>query len=160
MFRVLRSAGAISVLASAVLTFSVGCNSEPPLHSLGGKVTLDGKAYERLIVYFRPVDAEVTRFNMGIGETDAQGNLSLRSSAGMGLQQGKYRVSFSCYVLKGGQALGVDQKVDEIAGSEKAIPVEMVPKPYVEELASGEISPVEFEIKRGENFFEFDIPAK
>jgi hypothetical protein len=78
----------------------------------------------------------------------------------MGLEQGKYRVSFSCYVLKGGQALGVDQKVDEIAGSEKAVPVELVPKPYVEELASGEVSPVEFEIKPGENFFEFDIPTK
>lgn len=148
-------------IVSAVFVLSIpACTTEPELHAISGKVTLGGKPYERLIVYFRPQEGEITRFNMGVGETDAQGNLSLRSSAGMGLARGKYRVSFSCYVVKGGQALGIDQKVDEIAGGEKAIPVEMVPRPYVEDTVSGEVSPVEFEIKPGDNAFEYDIPAK
>jgi hypothetical protein len=38
---------------------------------------------------------------MGVGETDKDGVLSLRSSVGMVLAKGKYRVTFSCYVLKG-----------------------------------------------------------
>lgn len=150
----------LSMAATAFFVVIPACSSEPDLHAIGGKVTLGGKPHERLIVYFRPQEGEITRFNMGVGETDAQGNLSLRSSAGMGLAQGKYRVSFSCYIVKGGQALGIDQKVDEIAGNETAVPVEIVPRPYVEDTASGEISPVEFEIKPGNNTFEFDIPAK
>jgi hypothetical protein len=110
------------------------------------------------LVYFRPIEGAVNRFNMGVGETDKDGVLSLRSSAGMGLAKGKYRVTFSCYVLKG-VALGADQKVDEVAGGEKMIPTEIVPTLYAEVSGGGE-SPVIYEIKPGENVFDFDIPAK
>lgn len=145
---------------ACVLTacFAAGCGGDPPLYPISGKVTLGGKSYERLIVYFRPIDAAPTQFNIGVGETDAQGNLSLRSSAGMGMESGKYRVTFSCYVTKTGEALGVDQKSDELSGGETATPKEMVPAPYLE--GSAQESPVVFEVVAGQQSnFEFDIPA-
>ena len=152
------SAVFITVLVPISL-FAIGCGGAPPLHPVSGKVTLGGQSHDRLLVYFRPVDEPVTQFNLGVGETDKDGNLKLRSSGGMGLQTGRYRVTFSCFVL-GESALGVDQKVDELSpGLQDAEPKQMVPPPYLEQ-EGGETSPVEFEIKSGQNVFEFDIPLK
>lgn len=146
------------LILSGLLFLLNGCGGDPTLYPITGKITLGGKSYERLLVYFKPIEGEVTRFNMGVGETDKDGRLSLRSSAGMGLAGGKYRVTFSCYVVSG-VTLGADQKVDEIAGAETKIPVEIVPEIYAE-TSGNENSPVVFEIQSGENIFDFDIPAK
>ena len=146
----------ITALVPALL-FVIGCSGDPPLHPISGKVTLGGQPHERLLVYFRPINEPVTQFNLGVGETDKDGNLKLRSSGGMGLEAGQYRVTFSCFVV-GNSALGVDQKVDELSpGSEDAESKQMVPKPYLEQEGT-ETSPVEFTIKPGQNVFEFDIP--
>jgi hypothetical protein len=135
-----------------ILLASVGCGPDRTLHSLSGKVTLGGKPFNRLIVYFRPVDKEVNEYNLGVGETDASGTLRLRSTAGEGLNKGKYRVSFSCVQVRG-QIVDPSKKLDTDRNIEYD---ELVPDPY----ASPEESPVIFEIKPGSNSFEFDIPPK
>lgn len=129
----------------------VGCG-EPALHPVSGKVTLGGSSYNRLLVYFRPVDGSPQPYNMGVGETDAQGNLSLRSTAGMGMATGKYRVFFSCMTVKGQRGgVGMDEKADD---DRRTQVVEIVPEIYRDE----NTSPVEFEITAGDNEFIFDIP--
>ncbi|QDV45374.1 hypothetical protein Enr13x_52510 [Stieleria neptunia] len=135
---------------------STGCG-DPQLHQVTGKVTLGGVPHERLLVYMRPIDEKVDKFRMGVGETDAAGVLTLRSSAGDGLAAGHYRVSFSCMVPKGvgnQEALDPNEKHDD---NPKLITEEIVPDPY----SSDAESPVEFEIGRSDvNEFVFDIPAK
>lgn len=134
-------------------SLALGCG-DPPLHPVTGKVTLDGKAYERLIVYFRPMDGKPSEFNIGVGETDHTGKLTLRSTAGGGLQKGMYRVSFTCVVPanKSGAATGLsDEKSDD---DRRLVTKELVPDEY----ASQE-SPVEFEVQSGDNVFEYDIPG-
>lgn len=145
----------IMVVASLLVA---GCGGEPPLHSLTGKVTLGGKSYSRLLVYFRPLEGKITPLNLGVGETDQAGVLSLRSTAGMGLIAGKYRVSFSCMQPKGRAIVASsDEKPDDDRTVQM---IEMVPEPYDNE-NNADSSPLEFEIKAGaENHFEFDIPVK
>lgn len=146
---------ALCLLATLMLICSIGCNSEPQLHKLTGKVTLGGKSYNRLLVYFRPVDRQVDEFRLGVGETDAQGNLHLRSTAGDGLAAGEYRVNFSCLqVGRGGEAIGIsDEKPDD---NPNIVAIELVPSPYSDE----QNSPVTFHINNNdENRFEYDIPV-
>lgn len=129
-----------------------GCSPDRTLHSLSGKVTLGGKPFNRLIVYFRPLDKEVNEYNLGVGETDATGNLQLRSTAGDGLNKGKYRVSFSCVQVRG-QIVDPEKKIDNDRniGYDELVP---------DQFADADQSPVIFEIKPGSNTFEFDIPPK
>lgn len=135
------------------LVLSQGCGP-PDLHPVKGKVTLGGKSYARLLVYFRPINQQANAYTMGVGETDAEGNLGLRSTAGDGLAAGRYRVHFSCPVAS--DRRGIIQ-TDEKADDNRSVKVvEQVPGKY----ADPENSPVEFEIESGENLFEFDIPTK
>jgi hypothetical protein len=146
----------LCLIAAVLLVCGSGCNSEPELHKLTGKVTLGGKSYNRLLVYFRPVDRKSDIYRLGVGETDAQGNLQLRSTAGDGLAAGEYRVNFSCLQASGGgEAIGMsNEKPDD---NPKFVAVELVPSPYSDEANS----PVTFQIKGNQdNYFEFDIPAK
>ncbi len=140
-------------LCILLLVLSVGCQNDPPLFPVSGRVTLGGKSYERLIVYFRPIGREVNKFNLGVGETDANGILRLRSTAGAGLAAGKYRVSFSCMAVKGGQVVdALSEKVDDNRTLEIK---ELVPSPYCED----DNSPQMFEVTAGgENRYDFDIP--
>lgn len=132
-----------------------GCGGPPPLHPVGGKITLGGKSYPRLIVYFRPAEGQVTEFNMGIGETDKAGALTLRTSAGPGLEAGEYKVSFSCMVAKGGKTVGAGEKPDDFGAVQMT---ELVPPPY-DDRTSADATPTRFTVKPGQNTFEFDIPA-
>ena len=132
-----------------------GCGSRPALHPISGKISLDGKTYERLIVYLRPLDVPIQPYNLGVGETDAAGNLALRSTDGLGLPAGKYRVSFSCIVnAKSRELIGIsDSKQDD---DRRLVTEDIVPFPY----SSDTESPFEFEVKSsGDNVLEFDIPA-
>jgi hypothetical protein len=156
-----RSSAYTSAIGLTVL-LAAGCGkSDPPVYPITGKVTLGGKPYERLIVYFRPVSGEITPFNLGVGETDKDGTLKMRSSGGMGVMAGEYKVTFTLQMMKtakGTQAVGADDKVGDLGGSVTA--VELVP----DEFAAGkaeESTPVRFTVKPGEeNRFEFDVPAK
>lgn len=145
----------MSLLLVVFVLGMTGCG-DPPLHKVEGNVTLGGKSYNRLLVYFRPIDEKVNQFNMGVGETDATGRLALRSTAGDGLQAGKYRVSFSCMQSdssRGNEALG-GEKLDD---DRDVKIVELVPSPYDAE-ENMDQSPLEFEVKSGVNVFDFDIP--
>lgn len=140
---------AFVVLALVVV---VGCG-DPPLNHIEGKVTLGGKSYSRLLVYFRPVGGKVNTYSMGVGETDKDGKLVVRSTAGDGLAAGNYRVCFNCYVSKG-RIVGLGEKADD--SDRTLVTKDIVPPPYNDP----EKSPVEFTIQRGvDNVFEFDIPA-
>jgi hypothetical protein len=139
----------------AAIAMTGGCG-DPDIFSLTGKVTLDGKPYERLIVYFDPIGRKVDAFHFGVGETDAEGNLTLRSSAGPGLAAGKYRVSFNCLIQEKASpntAVGLSDKDESINA---VVPVELVPEPYNDR----QKSPVEFTIRKADNVFEYDIPGK
>ena len=148
---------AIATLTIVSFISFAGCNSEPDLHPIRGKVTLGGQPRERIIVYFDPVDRKVDEFRLGVGHTDADGTLVLRSTAGDGLAAGEYRVSFSfeTYGDVSDEAPPTDDKGDD-EGYEPPELVQHVPDKY---LRHGE-SPVLFTIKEGENRYEFDIPAK
>jgi len=142
------------LLLVLVVTAMVGCG-DPPLYPIQGKVTLGGKPYERLLVYFHPIDREPTAFTMGVGETTKDGTLGMRSTAGDGLAEGKYRISFACYVLQGASKQVIGLQGGKADDDRKHVTKDIVPMPY----SSPEESPVEFEVKsRGENIFEFDIP--
>lgn len=150
----------VLLLAVVGLGFLQGCQSEPELYPVSGKVTLGGRSFNRLLVYMYPMEGDVTPFNLGVGETDVTGKLSLRSTAGMGLAQGKYRVSFSCIQPEnssGQEAVDPNVKPDDDNRQLKL--VDLVPEPY-DNQSNARTSPEIFEIKAGENVFEFDIPVK
>ncbi len=141
-----------------------GCRENvPALHPVRGQVTLGGKPFERLLVYLHPQDAAISQYTLGVGETDANGALTLRSTAGDGLAEGNYRVTFSCLVTVAGEVIGAaDSKNDDgrsVAMLTSSAPTirELVPEVYVH----AETTPVQFQIRRGvENTLEFDIPAR
>ena len=121
-----------------------GCWGPPTIYPITGKVTLGGKSFERLLVYFRPIKGEV--------------NLKLGSAGGQGIAAGEYRVSFSCVYLKSsGKAVSSSEKPDDAGGG--VVSIERVKPPY-DAATSQESSPVLFKVKKGENRFDFDIPAK
>ena len=131
-----------------------GCG-EPALYPISGKITLGGKPYERLLVYFHPIDRKASAFSVGVGETTNDGTLSLRSSAGNGLVSGKYRVSFACYVLQGSKNTTVGLDSEKADDDRTHVTKDIVPSPY----NSPEESPLEFTVSsKGNNFLEFDIP--
>jgi hypothetical protein len=152
----------VLVALFAVLTVA-GCGSKspPPIYPVTGKVTLGGKPYERLIVYFRPVGVDVNEYNLGVGETDKDGNLRMGSSGGVGVMAGEYKVTFHLQLMKtrqGTRAVGADEKPDELGGGMTA--VEMVPEAYRAGKAE-ETTTVRFTVKPDrENRFDFDVPAK
>ncbi len=143
-------------LLSALLVAYVGCDGRPRLHPVGGKITLDGKTYERLIVYMRPIDVPIKPYNLGVGETDSAGNLALRSTDGKGLPVGKYRVSFSC-IVDSRTREGVGLSGEKADDDRRLVTMDLVPFPY----SSDDESPVEFEVKAiAANDLVFDIPTR
>ena len=139
-----------------LMSLLVGCG-DPALHPISGKVSLDGKTYERLLVYFHPLDREPDQFSIGVGETDKDGVLVLRTSAGPGIAAGNYRVTFSCIqALRGGKTLTLGANSEKADDDRSLVTKDIVPAPY----GSKNDSPVEFQVKSGENVFEFDIPGK
>ncbi|RCS52643.1 hypothetical protein DTL42_07330 [Bremerella cremea] len=138
------------------LSLLVGCG-DPALHPITGKVSLDGKTYERLLVYFHPLDRNPDQFSIGVGETDKDGVLLLRTTAGPGIAAGTYRVTFSCIqAIRGGKTVTLGAASEKADDDRSLVTKDIVPTPY----GSKTNSPVEFVVKSGENVFEFDIPSK
>jgi hypothetical protein len=134
-----------------------GCSSKaPPIHPVTGKVTFGGKSYSRLLVYFRPTSGVVNEFgtNLAVGETDKDGNLTILSATGPGLQTGSYKVTFALYEqVKGNRAVTGSDKPDELGAQMKQV----IPAPYDDE-TSREKTPVDFRVSSGSNEFVFDLP--
>ena len=143
------------ILAALILSVASGCG-DPELHTISGKVTLGGEAHERLLVYFRPIEGEVNKFNLGVGETDAEGNLSMRSTAGDGLAEGVYRVCFSCLKMQSASGEAIGLTGDKHDDDQTMVAIELVPEVYADQVNC----PVEFTIEAGQNVFEFDIPLQ
>jgi predicted small lipoprotein YifL len=156
--RAVRSMAVAIPLAALAL---IGCGAKvPPAYPVSGKVTLAGKAHNRLLVYFRPAEGPPTQYTIAVGETDKDGNLKVQGNAGVGLPEGEYKVTFTCQVVKGDPAatakLGPDDKPSELG----VTTVEQVPASHAEGKAN-DTTPVRFVVKRGaENVFTYDIPAK
>ena len=130
----------------------VGCGP-PALQPVTGNVTLGGKPKNRIIVYFSPIEGKLTEYTHGVGETNAEGKLQFGSTAGNGIAVGTYRVFFSCVTVRGDDGpIPEGEKADDDRNVEI---IEMVPEPYCNDAES----PVEFEVKPGENVFNFDIPT-
>lgn len=144
----------------ALLCACAGCeNKPPPIYEVKGKVTLGGKAYPRLLVYFRPASGEVNQFNFAVGETDKDGMLVVRSNIGAGVPTGEYKVTFTCKVPKQKTA-AADKLTSEDKPSELGLTmIELVPDSHSEGKGI-ETTPVRFTVTSGENVFNFDIPAK
>lgn len=143
------------VLFLAFLAFvAAGCGGPPAQHPVSGKVTYGGKAYPRLMVYFRPASGEVTEYNLAVGETDKDGKLGIMSVHGGGLAAGEYKVTFALYQdAKSGRAVGGSEKPDESGVTARQV----IPPPY-DDTSSKETTPVKFTVKSGGNEFTFDIP--
>ncbi len=138
------------------LAYFAGCNSEPPLYPVAGKVTLGGKAYTRLLVYFRPVQEKANKYTIGVGETDASGNLTLRSTAGGGIAAGDYAVSFSCIGMPPNAATA-DPTKEKVDDNQFLKVTELVPERFLDEQTSN----VTFTVKPDyDNQFVYDIPAQ
>lgn len=135
---------------------STGCGTKPPpVYDVHGKVTLKGKSYERLIIHFKPKSDAVTMYNLGVAETDKDGNFkTVMSGGGNGLQEGEYKVLFTLQTVKG-RAVAADEKADDAGANVKV--VEMVGKPY--DVGSEAEATVFFTVKPGDNEFNFDIPT-
>jgi hypothetical protein len=145
-----------NLMAVAAVT---GCGGDPPIYEIKGQVTLGGKAYPRLLVYFRPASGEVNRFNMGVGETDQHGNLVVRSNTGVGLPAGEYAVTFTCQVPKQNTPAAAKLSADDKPSEAGITMIELVPDSHLEGKANS-TTPVRFTVTSGENVFTYDIPAK
>ncbi|MCS6866503.1 MAG: hypothetical protein RMJ56_11245 [Gemmataceae bacterium] len=145
-----------SLMAGVTLT---GCGGDPPIYEIKGQVTLGGKAYPRLLVYFRPASGEVNRFNMGVGETDQHGHLVVRSNTGVGLPAGEYTVTFSCQVPRHNTPASAKLSADDKPSEVGITMVELVPDSHLEGKANS-TTPVRFTVTSSENVFIYDIPAK
>jgi hypothetical protein len=144
------------LLAFYTLALLTGCGGKPTLYPISGKVTLKGKPYERLIIYFRPASGEVTMYNMAVAETTATGEFkSILVAGGEGLQEGEYKVTFSLIQTSSGKAIAATDKPDDAGAS--VVTKELIPKPYD---STSEDTPVKFTVKKGsDNVFTFDIPV-
>lgn len=153
-----RFVGAMA-FGAALIVCGVGCGEKaPPVYPITGKVTIGGKAYPRVICYFRPANEPVTQYTIGVTETDKDGNFpGIRNNAGTGLPAGEYKVTFSCTVVKSsGAALKEDDKPSELG----VATIELVPDEYVEGKAN-ETTVVRTTVKKQDgNEFVFDIPVK
>lgn len=146
----------VCALAALALLCASGCG-KPQVYPVTGKVTLAGKPRERLIVYFRPVSGAVNEYNLGVGETDKDGNLRLGSAAGGGLAAGEYKVTFTYQTTKSGRTFAASEKPDEVGVKEV---VEMVADEYADRTAA-ETTTVRFTVKsKGDNEFNYDVPAR
>ena len=156
MFRPARTG--FLVVLSAVVVWLTGCGSKPPpLHDVHGKVTLKGKPHARLSIHFKPKAGDVTMYNMGVAETDKDGNFkTVMGAGGNGLEAGEYKVTFSYMVMKSGKAVPAGEKPDDAPGR-SMVTTEMVGKPY--DPASEADTPVTLTVKPGDNEFTFDIPT-
>jgi hypothetical protein len=152
---------ALVVLALFVgLGALAGCGKkDPPVYEVKGKVTLGGKAYPRLLVYFRPVSGDSTGFNNAVGETDKDGTLTVRSTGGLGLQTGEYKVTFTCQVPKANTAAAAKLAASDKPDEAGVTMTELVPASHAETKAN-DTTPVRFTVTSGANEFNFDVPAK
>ena len=158
LMRSFRFRSALLIFVVILFPLLSGCNSEPSIYDVKGKVTLGGKSYKRLIIRFYPVgvkgDHPYYHMYHKVAETDEKGEFSLVESNQ--IAAGKYKVTFSYISTNSSdeaEGLG-DEKTDDDPSVEK---VEMVPDEYFDRNST----PVEFEVKSsGENFFEYDVPEK
>lgn len=146
-----------SVFVAFCLVMLAGCNWDPPVYEVTGKVTLGGKAHKGIIVYFKEIDTPTTQFNYGVWETDSEGNIQFADNAsGIGISSGTYRVTFAINASEVGTISSSIASARTGDDSGKSRAANILPSKFT----YYESSPVEFEVKSGDNHFEFNIPKK
>lgn len=107
------------------LAGAAGCSGEPKLVPVTGTVTVNGKTFKGMRVYFVPKDPSVIKnyaSRQGFGITDDAGRFEVEGAHGKGLATGEYKLTFSLFKA-GGKAIGPNQKPDEY-GAKESLPAE------------------------------------
>lgn len=131
-----------------------GCG-KPPMRSVVGTVTLDGKPVEFCKVGFFPDTDhfDTNRHGFGFGVTDPQGKFTIQHPQGeKGIWAGKYKVTFVAWVNKAGKPLSVDIKPSEVEGGVK--------NRFPEKYEAPSTTPEKVTVSRGGNEFNFSIVSK
>ena len=130
----------------ALLAAAIGCDSgpaPPPLGTVTGNVTLDGKPAEGMAVIFTP---DSTRSSTGL--TDKDGNYSLEFDKDhKGAAVGKHKVQIT-------QRLEADPAKLAASRPEPGAAPRMIPARYNDK------STLEREVKPGANTFDFDLTSE
>lgn len=128
-------------LICLILVISAGCgNDRPPLASLTGTVTLDGKPVQYAGLMFSPVDGG----RPSVGGTNEKGEFKAMYVYGVpGAIIGKHRVLFE----EGSPDTGPESEEDEF-------------KPYAPPANNYTISPKEIEVESGGTRINFTLERK
>lgn len=104
---------------------SIGCGG-PKTTTVSGRVTVDGKPADSILVVFEPVASGLTVPETGIGLTDLEGRYTIRSARTdrNGLEPGDYTVYLSWY-----DPDAVEKPEDENAPPKPIVPLK--PPKYV-----------------------------
>jgi hypothetical protein len=108
----------------AALSAAAGCGGPPSLVPVGGVVTIDGKAYEGVRVYFTPqteVPAKSFASRFAIGISDKDGKYTLKGTYGEGVEVGEYKVTFSRVVARSGKADTDPNRKPEESGAKESL---------------------------------------
>ena len=155
----------------ASLLASIGCVSKIPTVSATGTVSYKGKPLEGASVMFGRGGRDITKGEIAIGTTDANGRFALTTYVGpqeelKGAVVSKYDVTISKYIIPPGmteaQYKALVAEVDKISASGGMVPeghqlpdlVEMLPAKYSaigKSVLTAEITP------KGKNDFQFDL---
>ena len=142
------------VVMAMFVVVPLGCG-KPPMMSVSGKVTLDGKAVSNCKVGFFP-DTETfnpDRHGFGFGVTDPQGHFEIQHPQGeKGIWAGNYKVTFVAWVDALGNPVPAESKPSEVEGGVK----NLFPDFFEEPSRTTEKAVV----KNGENIFDFNVTSK
>jgi hypothetical protein len=142
------------IVLAALFAATTGCG-KPPMMSVSGSVTLDGKKVPNCKVGFFP-DTESfnpDRHGFGFGITDKEGRFEIQHPRGdKGIWAGKYKVTFVAWVDASGNPVPASVKPSEVDGGVK----NLFPDLFEEPSRTTENAVV----KSGENIFTFSISSK
>lgn len=145
---------AAMLFLSMLALIATGCG-KPPMQSVKGTVTLDGKPVENCKVGFFP-DVELfdpNRHGFGFGMTDAKGAFTVQHPQGeAGIWSGKYKVTLVAWVDKSGKSLSPDIKPSEVDGG--------VRNRFPDIYEAPSTTPERAAVSSGENVFDFQIASK
>lgn len=112
-----------------------GCGSHsdsgqmpPRLQPVTGRITIDGKPLQGIVVRFVPMEEGGS---MTLGETDQDGRYRLSYVGMTGCAAGEYRVMMSYKTLGDGKSISLDAQSSLIISTEAANAAERMPEQYV-----------------------------
>jgi hypothetical protein len=154
-----RTFGKLAVLFFAVSILGCG-DSGPALSPVKGKITKGGKPLASVGITFTPLEGGLS----SAGLTDAEGNFVLVSSAGRaGAVVGKHRAVLSAKPAEAAGPVGYDAMMkarqSTMSNSNQGAPIaEKASDLFPPEYSDATRSPLDYEVKAGDNVFDIVIP--